>query len=673
MRPLSQSLLRLTLAAAAALLPSAAFADQWTAPTPEELSMTAQPQVPGAAAVYLFREETTEDKLHMFSVYVRLKVLNEGGKRFGDIELKYSAVGPAALYIGDIAGRTIHPDGSVIPFTGKPYEKLIGKGQGFRYVAKVFSMPDVQVGSIIEYRYKLRYDDHYFVPPSWYIQSELYTRKAHYTWRPTSQTLISSDERGQLSTSIAWTPILPSDAKVKDSEIGGKGESLIELSVHDIPPAPEEEFMPPISSLSYRVLFYYTGYRTSDEYWKGESKYWAKKRDRFIGPGPAVKAAVADLTLPADSQEQKLRKLYAAVQKLENTDFTRNRSGAEEKAQGFGELKSTDDLWKRGRGTSDELAQLFVAMARAAGMKSYLMLVSDRSQRIFFPSFLSFSQLDDAIAIVNIDGKEHFLDPGSRFCPFEHLSWKHTMTGGIRQVDGGAIIAESPAESYTASRIQRVANLALDKEGVASGTVKLTYIGAPALQWRQQSLAGDDDSLKRDLRTRMEEMLPRGMEVKVLSIEKLADFEQPLTVVFDVKGALGSATGKRLLLPGDLFEANPRAAFTRDKRDIAVYFEYAHMVQDAIRITFPKDLSVESIPLPGNIPFHTFALYTTTSEATSNSFTTRRNYMLGEIIFKAAEYPELRTFYSAMQAKDGQSVVLKVQAPLQASASPPAN
>ena len=52
---------------------------QWTPPTDEELKMTSQPEVPGAAAVYLFKEEITDDKLHMWSKYVRLKVLTERG------------------------------------------------------------------------------------------------------------------------------------------------------------------------------------------------------------------------------------------------------------------------------------------------------------------------------------------------------------------------------------------------------------------------------------------------------------------------------------------------------------------------------------------------------------------------------------------------------------------
>ena len=598
-RTLRHLLLRLPLAAA--LIPLVAHADQWTAPTPEELSMTSQPEVPGAPAVYLFREETTEDNLHMFSIYVRLKVLNEGGKRFGDIELKYAAGSGANFSIGDIAGRTVHSDGTVIPFTGKPYEKLIEKGRGYKYMAKVFSMPDVQVGSIIEYRYKLRFDDYFLVPPQWYVQSELYTRRAHYLWKPTNRNVVITNERGQASAGISWTPVLPADVKVTETSRPSSGISdpqlTLELAIHDVPPSPDEEYMPPVSSFTYRVLFYYSPYRSPEEFWKNEAKFWSRDRDKFIGPGHAVTAAVGELVLPADTQDHKLRKIYAAVQKLDNTRFTRSHTGSEDKSLGFGEIKTTDDIWLRKRGSDDQLAQLFVAMARAAGMKAYLMAVTSRDTAIFYPNYLSMSQLDDDIAIVNVDGKELYFDPGSRFCPYGHLDWKHNMTGGIRQADGGAIIANTPGETYTASRIQRVANLTLNEQGVATGTVKMTYIGAPALQWRQTSLQGDEESLKRDLRTSVENLLPRGLEIKVASIDKLTDYEEPLTVVYDVKGELGSATGKRLLLPGDVFEANSKATFPHEKRDVAVYFHYGHMVQDAVRINFPKNLAVESVPV----------------------------------------------------------------------------
>ena len=52
--------------------------------------MTSQPEVPGAAAVYLNREEMTDDQLHMFSIYVRLKVLTEKGKDYANVEINYA-------------------------------------------------------------------------------------------------------------------------------------------------------------------------------------------------------------------------------------------------------------------------------------------------------------------------------------------------------------------------------------------------------------------------------------------------------------------------------------------------------------------------------------------------------------------------------------------------------
>ena len=64
----------------------------------------------------------------MFSTYVRLKVLTESGKKYANVELGYASSNDnGSISVDDIEGRTIHPDGTIIPFTGKPYEKLIEK------------------------------------------------------------------------------------------------------------------------------------------------------------------------------------------------------------------------------------------------------------------------------------------------------------------------------------------------------------------------------------------------------------------------------------------------------------------------------------------------------------------------------------------------------------------
>ncbi len=241
----------------------------------------------------------------MFSFYSRIKVLTEGGKDYANVELPFGS--RLGISLDSISARTIHPDGTIIPFTGKPYEKVVEKLDGYKLKTKVFTLPDVQVGSILEYRYKFHYDDSYFMHPDWYIQSDLFMRKAHYLWRPDhSSNQEISDDHGTVLDRIAWTPILPPGVHVKQTSINGA--NILEVEVADVKPFPKEEFMPPLDSFSYRVLFYYTAYKDSAEFWNKEGKRWTKDRDRFIGPGKQVREDVSTLVAPADTSEQKLHK-----------------------------------------------------------------------------------------------------------------------------------------------------------------------------------------------------------------------------------------------------------------------------------------------------------------------------------------------------------------------------
>src|SRR5206468_2647230 len=112
--------------------------------------------------------------------------------------------------VGGISGRTVHADGSVIPFEGKPFDKTVVKGNGIRINVKSFTLPDVQVGSVIDFRYSVRYDDHSVSAPEWEVQTELFQRKATFKFTPfqnNGRVEIMLDH-GQISNGVAWTPFL---------------------------------------------------------------------------------------------------------------------------------------------------------------------------------------------------------------------------------------------------------------------------------------------------------------------------------------------------------------------------------------------------------------------------------------------------------------------------------
>ena len=656
----------------------AAVADQWIKPTPEELSMTSLPGYPGAPAVILFREQITKDDLHVVQHYERIKVLTEKGKSYANVELKFiTATGGFEDYnyddkdITDISGRTVHADGTVIPYTGKPYLKVMEKFGNAKYQARVFTLPDVEVGSIIEYRYATRISDNIFEAPSWYIQDELFTKAAHFAWYPTRHELNSSE--GAVNT-ITWFPILPEGVTLQRHETPAEGsmQQTYEVTVHDIAPQPEEEFMPPIKSFTYRVLFAYSAFRSGAEFWKVEGKKWSKREDSFIGPDKNLKAATDAVTAGAQTQEEKLKKIYEAVMALENNDFTRDHGKKEDKASGV-KISSAGDVYKAGRGSGGQLTAVFVGMARAAGMKAYMMMVPDRSKTLFSPGWMSFYQFDNELAIVNVDGKERTFDPGQRYCPFGKLAWQNTMAQGMRQTDGGTEFSGTAGDSYKDNTTVRVANFTMVQDGTVTGTIDISYNGASALRWRHQALRGDEESLRKDLRTALEGMLPKSLEVKVRSIDNLREYEKPLEVKFSATGTVGIPTGKRLVLPVDLFMVDERVSFPGEKRELPVYFHYPETMRDALRINLPPTMTVEAVPATSKLAMTGQAIYSMEASSAATNVTVRRTFLFNPVVVLVKDYSTLRSFYSQFQAKDQESIVLKMAPATTASVTPPGN
>jgi Domain of Unknown Function with PDB structure (DUF3857) len=633
-----------------------AFAD-WQQPTPDELKMTSDPAAPDAPAVYLFREETVKDDLHMHSMYARIKILTEKGKEmFSDIEIPYEG---RNFSIDEVGGRTIHADGTVIPFTGKPIEKLIAKTSQVKYMEKVFSMPDVQVGSIIEYRWKLRYDDNYFTPPSWYVQQPVFVHQAHYHFQPTatSRTLMNTDAWGHemASAGLFYTKFLPPNADVKQQVDG------YDLAVQNIPALPDEDFMPPFRSFSYRVVFYYSPWRSTDDFWKNQGKYWSKDVDRFAEPNGKIHEALQQIIAPGDNDDQKLLKIYVAVMKLENTSFTRQHSAAENKAEGL-KIKNAGDIWAQKRGSNQEITRLFIALCRAAGFKTYGMVVVDRDRSILQKAYLDWDQMDDELAIVSVGGKEVFFDPGERYCEFAKLHWRHTWVDGIRQTDKGVDFAHTPGLSYKDTLMERTAVLTLEPTGSLTGTIRIAMNGTEALRWRQAALRSDQDQVKKDFEQELQQSMPPGVQVKTNHFLGLEDSTSKLMVLLDVSGSLGTATGKRVFLPAVFFEAGSKPLFASSKRENPVDLHYPYSIRDNFTLTLPPGMAAESVPQEVRIPFSQYGDYAAKYAVTGNVYGYGRLMRLATPFYKAEEYSDLRSFFQKTSAEDQSQVILKMDA-----------
>jgi len=136
-------------------------ADEWLPISQAELQMANEPKAPGAPAIILYRQVDRDDSNprtpHEYN-YVREKIFTEEGRKYADVDIPLVK---GQWDIVNIRARTIRPDGSIVNFDGKVYEKEIVKARGFKYLAKTFTLSDVQPGSIIEYHYMIDFAEYY--------------------------------------------------------------------------------------------------------------------------------------------------------------------------------------------------------------------------------------------------------------------------------------------------------------------------------------------------------------------------------------------------------------------------------------------------------------------------------------------------------------------------------
>jgi hypothetical protein len=435
-----------------------------------------------------------------------------------------------------------------------------------------------------------------------------------------------------------------------------------DLEVENVPGLPREEYEPPMQAFAYRVRFYYTSKRSSLEFWDSYGKSWSHDIDKFAAPSSAVSDAARELTSGATTQDEKLGKLYDAVMKLDNTRYSREHSKDENRAEGVKHIKSAADVLALKRGSPDDLAMLFLALARAAGFHAEAMAVVDRDRDLFQQNFLDGNQFDDLIVFVTVDGKERAFDPGERYMTYGTLHWTHTFAGGLRQQDGHTAIATSPSIGYKDTVVQRMADITIAPDGTVTGSATIVCTGQQAVRWRQKALEGDEVALKKDFDDQLQPALPPGIILHTDHFLGLDSENTNLMVRMNFSGSLGTATGKRVFLPLSIFAAGSGDPFASSHREEPVDLHYPYLEKDEVTLHLPAGFQVESVPGDARVDLPQNAVYLSHAKADGQTITYTRSYVLANILYSAAEYDKLKGFFDNVSNKDREQAVLHIAA-----------
>jgi hypothetical protein len=630
-----------------------AFADDWLPVPPDDLAMKDNPKQPGADAMILYRQNVVNAKQagtdgDSDEEYIRIKIFTEAGKKYGDVEIPFVK---GNMDVHDVRGRTIKPDGSVVNFDGQVFEKTIVKESGLKFLAKTFTLPDVQPGCIIEFQYRRQGKPGYVHDDEWEVSRDLFTREAHFKMIP-----YTAYGGANLQYRVYRIP----GGTLPQHQIDGSDTMV----VMDIPGIVDEPLMPPQNTLASLVQFFYRGDNEPDsestkEYWARMNKKWDGTLEHFVDKKSVLGQEVAKITTASDSPEVKLQKIYARVQQIRNLSMEDSKTAQEKKSEELKPNANVEDVLSHGYAYGREINMLFVGLARAAGFESSLSYVASRSSTVFTPETQDAGQLSADIVWVRAGGKEYYLDPAVKYTAFGSLPWYETNTQGIRLSTHGGDTITVPMAVSTGATIVRHADLSLKEDGSASGKIQIDFTGEDGAYRRREYLEEDDAGRKKAIEEEIKSWLPTGTSFELADITNWDQPEQPLHAEGTVSiPVFSTTTGRRVLAPTDIFFTWQVREFQSQKRVNNVYFHYPYEEIDDLKFHAPAGYTIQAMPKAQKIDAGA-AAYELSAAQQTDALDVTRHLVVNGVLFSKDAYPVFRSFFNAVKINDQSAFVLQ--------------
>ena len=626
------------LRAFSGMLAGAALAVAQFLPVPaEELGWTDDPKAPGEHAVRLYYEFHSDDVQSFATHYYRIKIFTEQGRQYADVRLPSLKQG---MRVEDIQARTIRPDGTILNFNGEVFETTVLGTRKLKLVVKSFTLPEVSPGSIIEYRYRVRWSGEARNPPTWDIQAPLFTHRAVFSFRPASF--------------AAWRRINLRD----DTPAPVVKDRVYRVEFTNVPGTMQEDFLPPAHALYPRIAFHYVPSMPGSP-WGYYVAEMVEVVNRFAGKAKSLDPVLQEVIAPTDPPDTKLRKLYGRVQQIRNLTFERATSEREEKSK---VASTAAEVLKRGYGTGTEINLTFLALVRAAGIDAFWAMVGNRDTGLFDASVPDFSQFGGNVVEVRLGSVKLYLDPATWRCPFGMLPSELSGMRGVRIAGKEELTLRTPDSASADAVTERVMTMNLARDGTASGEIQVVFSGHEALERKLALRSSDTRESRKEIESEVKSWLPAEASVDLKTISGWDSSEEPLTAKLSVKMPRYTlSTPRRLIVPTLPFSSDRRLPRLWQSRVYPVFFPRPFEVRDRVELRLPEGYEVEALPESRSTK-QDFGQYSSSVTHSDGVVKFERVLAMQGNYFPQAAHESLRAFVQVSGAGDDQVIIFESKA-----------
>ncbi len=579
---------------------------------------------------------------------VRIKVFKEKGLDEANIRIHFYSASNYEL-IRNIAGVTYNIDNSgQISTTRLDKSSIYIKKINNRISEVSFTLPDVKVGSVFEYKYT---DEKQSIEnvPDWYFQDDIPTRYSSFTTKvPTIFRFVSQV--------LAYQQVEQKREIVNDNiyygsnSVSNQSEEKTYV-LKNIPALTDEPFMGAEKDYLQRVV----SQLSRIDYPDGRS-------DEILSTWPKL----TEELLKSEDFGMQLKKHLPHTKELDDSlvnvkddyhkmmiihDYVRknmNWNGSEN-------IYSSDGIrsaWDKKSGNNAELNFILIDLLRDAGLTVFPLLVSTKDNGTVNTTYPFLDQFNNTMTCVLIGEKRYVLNAADKYNP-AYLIPYDVLNNEAFVVDkeyGGWIRLSNDKDRWK-NFVTFYAEI--DSNDLMEGKATIYSFGYSknprVKEWIEDKTSFPDLFNKDFSALKVQNIKVKNVDVDTLPLEQKLDFSLPL-----------SSSGDYKYFSLNLFQGLEKNPFIGDDRKTDIDFNYPKSYTIMGKVDIPEGYQFEG--LPQNIKMimpDTSIVMERLIQAGDSSINFRITLNFERSYYPASSYPAFHEFYKQLFSKLNEQIVIK--------------
>lgn len=594
----------------------------------------------------------------MVEYRVRIKILKPGGLDRANVEISLQKNKGKFEKVNSVTASSFNllNTGLIGESVMAPSAVFHAEDGEFRNSTK-FTIPNVKVGSVIEYKYQLQSPFLFNFYP-WKFQSDIPKISSEYWARIPGNYLYNISLKGPHKLTRNENSIESKCVVVSEAGYGGGTYAdclSLKFGMQDVPAFNEEEFMTAKVNFLSAVYFELSEVRHFSGHVDKITKDW-KSADQELKLHKMFGVQLKKGKIPSDKF-----KLVVGVDSLRGAreiyDFIKFHYRWNE-IYGFLSRDGINEAFENKKGNVADINLSLVAVLGDAGFQVDPVILSTRRNGLPKQIFPVLSDFNYVVARLNLGGKIYLLDATDPFLPFGMLPFRCLNAFGRVIAETGSYWMDiKPVEK---SKRITTYQLTLHEDGLIDGVVEHVYQGYEALD-RRKKMAGITDPSEYSVE--IEKELTR-ISVDSVTIDNRYDLEKNYMERFNIAFTDFQTGSPPFLLNPFMFNRMSKNPLKSESRLYPVDYGMPQEKTIIFSLELAPSFRISELPERVGVSLPSGGgRYLCSFTQLGNRLMVNSTFVLARPLYSSEEYHYLRELYALVIQSQNIDLILQRQPP----------